>query len=151
MLLNIYNTEEILTKLNTLHKDAKPLWGKMTPQHIVEHLTFSLQMSTGKNPQRLHFADDVAEGIKRKIIYSDIEIPEGVKNPVLGDEPPPIVHPDMRTANQNLLAELEHFHNHYKENPEAKNMHLRMGLLNKQEWTIFHNKHFTHHFKQYNL
>ncbi len=128
--IDIYNPQDIINKLKTLDKDAKPLWGKMTPQHIVEHLTFSLQMGTGKNPQRLHFADDVAEGIKQKIIYSNDEIPQGVKNPVLGDEPPPLVHHDMQTAIQNLKTELEDFHNYYKENPEAKNIHPRMGLLN---------------------
>jgi len=27
----------------------------------------------------------------------------------------------------------------------------RLGKLNYKEWIIFHNKHFTHHFKQFEL
>ncbi len=151
MIVDIYNTQHIITKLKNLDPTAKPLWGKMSPQHIVEHLAFSLQTSTGKNQIRVHTAEDVANTIKQTIIYSDSEIPEGVKNPLLGDEPPPLVHTDMQTAIQHLKTELAHFHNYYKENAEATHMHPRMALLNHKEWTIFHNKHFTHHFKQYNL
>ena len=149
--IDIYNTPDIITKLNKLNPDTKPLWGKMSPQNIVEHLAFSLQMSTGKNPQPVHFAAEVSDSIKQKIIYSDSEIPEGVKNPVLGNEPPPLVHTDMQTAIKHLKTELETFYNYYKENPEATHIHPLMALLNHQEWNTFHNKHFTHHFKQYNL
>ena len=40
---------------------------------------------------------------------------------------------------------------YFKENKDATPINPTMGELNKQEWTIFHNKHFEHHFKQFNL
>ena len=57
----------------------------------------------------------------------------------------------METAIENLKTELDYFDTYFKENPEAKTIQPRMGLMNKEEWTVLHNKHFTHHFKQYNL
>jgi oxepin-CoA hydrolase/3-oxo-5,6-dehydrosuberyl-CoA semialdehyde dehydrogenase len=123
----------------------------MTPQHIVEHLGFSLQISTGKSPQRLHMPEDVAATIKQKVIYTEAELPEGVKNPLLGDEPPVLKFADLPSAIDQLMMELDYFEEFYRENPDAKNMHMRMGELDKNEWNVFHGKHFKHHFKQFNL
>jgi oxepin-CoA hydrolase/3-oxo-5,6-dehydrosuberyl-CoA semialdehyde dehydrogenase len=50
-----------------------------------------------------------------------------------------------------LLSELNRFDKYFKENKYATPINPTMGELNKQEWTIFHNKHFEHHFKQFNL
>ena len=40
---------------------------------------------------------------------------------------------------------------YFEENKDATPINPTMGELNKQEWIIFHNKHFEHHFKQFNL
>ena len=34
---------EYLNILKNLAKDAKPLWGKMTPQHMIEHLILAVK------------------------------------------------------------------------------------------------------------
>lgn len=151
MKIDIHNKEDILARLKTLDKDAKPAFGKMTPQHIVEHLAFALQISTAKSPQRLHMPEEVAATIKQKVIYSEAELPESVKNPLLGDEPPPLKFADLQTAIDHLSMELDYFEQYYRENPDVKNMHMRMGELDRKEWNVFHSKHFTHHFKQFNL
>ena len=37
-----------IEKLNNLSVDTKPVWGKMTSQHMVENLIQSVQLSNGK-------------------------------------------------------------------------------------------------------
>jgi len=39
--------EKINTVLNHLKVDAKPLWGKMSPQHMVEHLILTFRICNG--------------------------------------------------------------------------------------------------------
>ncbi|MGZ5193452.1 MAG: DUF1569 domain-containing protein [Kaistella sp.] len=40
---------------------------------------------------------------------------------------------------------------YYRENPQAEHYHPRFGMLNKEMMELFHRKHFTHHFEQFDL
>jgi hypothetical protein len=44
--------ESVLGYLNKLDAAAKPAWGSMGAQRMVEHLTDTLRIATGKNPQK---------------------------------------------------------------------------------------------------
>lgn len=150
-MLNINNHDDLITRLEITDPLKKSLWGKMTFQHIVEHLTLSLQISTGKKPQMLYLKQNEADEIKLKLIYSEGELPMGIKSPLLGEDPPPLVNKDPETAIANLRAELSYFNEYYQKNANAAHIHPRFGLLNYHEWKIIHGKHFTHHFKQLGL
>ena len=39
---------KFITKLNLLKPDQKPVWGKMSAQHMVEHLILAVKMGNGK-------------------------------------------------------------------------------------------------------
>ncbi len=150
-MIDLLITSELQITISKLNVNAKPLWGKMSPQNIIEHLTGSLKMSTGKTIVKRYTTPEEAIAIKSKIIDSPAELPEGIKNPLLTDEAPALVHKDMDTAVAELFKEIDHFKAYYKQNPDAKHTHLRMGELTHGEWLTMHNKHFTHHFKQYGL
>lgn len=150
-MIDILNTSELQNTIRKLNVNAKPLWGKMSPQNIIEHLTGSLKMSTGKTIVKRYTTPEEAITIKSKLIDSPAAIPEGVKNPLLTGEAPALIHKDMDTAIAELFQEIDHFKTYYKQNPNAVHTHLRMGELTHGEWLIMHNKHFTHHFKQYGL
>jgi hypothetical protein len=148
---DILNTEQLQNILGKLKADSKPLWGKMSPQHIVEHLGKSMQMSYGKFKAGFYFTKEEADKLKEKLIYGDAQLSPGIKNPSMGDEPPPLLHPDLDTAHAELNAEILNFTKYYELNPAGTNTHPRMGELKHKEWLVFHSKHFTHHFKQYGL
>jgi len=40
---------------------------------------------------------------------------------------------------------------YFELNPEVKTVNVTFGELNKDEWDIFHQKHFAHHFSQFGL
>lgn len=141
----------ILSALSKLTTDAQPIFGKMTPQHMVEHLAFSLMFSNGKMPQALLVAEDTAAKIKEKIIDLDQEIPIGYKAPMLKDDLPKLHFPSLDAAIQKLMTEWNDY-NAYKQSYLYKiSIHPTMGVLSYKEWDIFHSKHFKHHFKQFEL
>jgi len=150
-MVDINNRKDIIALLNNLKSESVPKFGKMTAQHMVEHLTFAIMFSNGKLPQKLYLPLDKAELIKEKFIYSDNELPIGFKAPMLGDDLPKLIFPDLNVAVRELLNEVDHFDNYFLENGEIEPINPTMGKLDKREWIIFHNKHFAHHFRQFNL
>lgn len=150
-MIDINNRQDIFKRLENLKADAVPIFGKMTAQHMVEHLSFAIMFSNNKLPQKLYFPVDKAQLIKATIIYSDKELPIGFKAPMLEDDLPQLVFPDLETAIIGINTELNNFDNYFEQNKEAKPVHPIMGELDQKEWTVFHNKHFKHHFKQFSL
>ncbi len=150
-MIDIHNTSQIQSIINKLDPNAKPLWGKMSPQHIIEHLAMALKISTGKIIVKRYTTDEEAQTIKERLIYSPAEIPTGIKNPLLTDEPPALQYNNLDTAVKELFNEINYFKEYYSKNPGTLHMQPRMGELTHKEWLVFHNKHFAHHFKQYGL
>ena len=55
------NIESILAKLASLESTTKPLWGAMSAQRMVEHLTDAVRMSSGKESFELEISEDRIE------------------------------------------------------------------------------------------
>jgi len=152
VLMNIQNKEMLVNQLNQLQPDTKPIFGLMTAQHMIEHLALVVTLSNGKTPVQLQISREKSEKIKSAIIYTEKELPVGFKVPLLPQEELlPLRHIDLQTAIKNLMKELSDFQKYFELNPDAKFEHPVMGELNFKEWVVFHNKHFTHHFKQFGL
>lgn len=150
--ITILERAGIFKLLEKLSSNASPAFGIMTPQHMVEHLVFSIRFSNEKEPQQLYFPLEKAEHIKSFIIYSDAELPIGFKAPVLPkDELLPLSYQDLPSAIEMLKLELEAFDAYFKLNPNKSTVNPTMGELTNKEWIVFHDKHFKHHFKQFNL
>ena len=140
---------EILSKLQA---DDKPEFGAMTPQHMVEHLAFVVRFSNGQDPQQHHYTTDKQQKIKAFVIDTDKDIPIGFKYPVLPTEGlPTLKHSGLSNAIDNLKTELNELDNYFLKHPSNKPINPTMGELNYKEWVRFHNRHFTHHFKQFRL
>lgn len=140
---------EIVSKLKV---DDKPEFGIMTPQHMVEHLAFVVSFSNGKEPQQHYYPTEKEQKIKAFIIGTDNDMPMGFKSPVLPTEGlPTLKHSNLINAIDNLKTELNDFDNYFINHPSDKPINPTMGELNYKEWVRFHNRHFTHHFKQFRL
>lgn len=140
----------IVSKLYQLKPDATPLFGLMTAQHMVEHLAMAVGHSNGKMPQKLYTPTDKLPAM-RKFLLSDKEFPVGVLSPITGANLLPLTKPDLAAAIEELNHELEKFHQYFQEHPTATPVNAVFGPLTYDEWLIAHNKHFTHHFKQFAL
>jgi hypothetical protein len=142
--------DQFVNKLNILQLDQKPLWGKMTPQHMVEHLILALQMSNGKLKVKCISQPENLPSLKR-FLLSERSLPKEYVNPYIGPDLLPLKYSGLKEALGYIEEELNNYNKFFKLNPAAKTVHVTFGELNKQEWDQFHSKHFTHHLLQFNL
>lgn len=152
MNVDITNRPELNSLLNKLTENTQPKWGQMKPQNMVEHLATVLQYTNGKKEIAQKTTEDEGLKIKQSFIYTDAEMSMGLKSPLLPPEGPvSFEFLSLDEAKQNLNKELDDFENYHANHPNALFVQPRLGKLNYKEWIIFHNKHFTHHFKQFGL
>src|SRR6202012_4440879 len=143
--IDINNREELRSLLLSLDPGTTPLWGKMKPQQMVEHLVDQVQWTNGKKIPTCDVPAEKAERSKRVMIYTDALIP---KNVFLGDLPENYQYPNIEAAINQLMTELDEF-DHYFREPGIMCIHGGFGPMDHQEWVIWHNKHFTHHLRQF--
>jgi hypothetical protein len=138
--------------LARLTPDTPALFGGMNAQNMIEHLAATLRMSNGGLFREVILNEEKSNLVKQHLIYSDTEMPKGIKSSTMGDIPPPLLHESIDDAIEALYQELNTFHIFFKQSGiVVLPVHPRAGKLNYQEWTVFHTKHFVHHFKQFGL
>jgi hypothetical protein len=145
--IDIDNREQLAALLLALDPAATPLWGKMKPRQMAEHLVEQVEYSNGKKVTSCDRPEEKAKQDKEKWIYTDIQIP---KNVFLALLPEDFRYPDLQTAVAQLMKELNDFDEYFKE-PGVTAVHGGFGAMNHNEWLTWHGKHFTHHLKQFNL
>ena len=151
-MIDILDRPKLFEILSRLKADDKPAFGAMTPQHMVEHLAFVVRFSNGKEPQQHHYATNKQQKIRAFVIDTDKDIPIGFKYPVLPTEGlPALKHSSLSNAIDDLKTELIEFDNYFLKYPSDKPINPTMGELNYKEWVRFHNRHFTHHLRQFRL
>jgi hypothetical protein len=144
-MLNQYH--EILLALK---KDEKPLWGKMSPQHMVEHLILAVQMSNGKLIFECFNPAEKIPTLKR-FLMSSRPMPKLFVNPIIGEDLRLLKYSSLEEAMGKLKNEIDDYKLFFKNNPDVKPVNATFGELNKEEWDVFHEKHFIHHLNQFGL
>ncbi len=147
---NYFNPVYLKRQLQQLAPGTAPVFGKMQPQQMVEHLVMAMRLSNGKINSRL-FTSAESLPKMRAFLLSDKEIQPGFRSPVAGEEPPAPVYQHIAEATEVLLSEIADFYTWFTENPESRPVHPVFGALGRQEWVVFHTKHMKHHLKQFGL
>lgn len=140
-----------LDAISKMKHDLEPQWGQMTLQHMIEHLAILFEAATGIRKVDVVTAADKVEKVKSLFLLSDRELQRNFKAPILPDEPLAYRFNSLPQAINNLKNEIGKFEDYYRNNPNQTENHPIFGALNYNEWVHFHNKHFTHHFKQFAL
>ncbi|UAB82443.1 phenylacetic acid degradation bifunctional protein PaaZ [Marixanthomonas sp. SCSIO 43207] len=144
--------EKIDECLSKLTADAKPKWGIMTPQHMIEHLEYTYKIASGEIQD---FEIATPEEILEKVhasLYNYKKFPQNSQFPMLEkDKLDDLKHPDLETAIEKFKEQREKYIKFFKENPEAKLKNLVFGELNKYESYLLERKHLNHHFEQFRL
>ena len=138
---------EVSPRINTLKADKKPIFGIMTAQHMVEHLSYTIKISIktlGNPPEK---PTEHHEKWK-KFIFSDAEfrISDPAKAKLVD-----LKFNNIEDAKADLVKAIDRFYTFFKENPKAKPYNDFFGELSKDELERFHYKHFKHHLKQFEL
>ena len=139
-----------LDLLNGLQKDTKQLWGKMSAQHMIEHLILAVKMSNGKLIVGCFNPPEKIPALKR-FLLSGRPLPKEFINPLVGEGLIPLECENLEEAKLVLRKEIEDYYKYFEERPDAILVNATFGELNKNEWDVFHEKHFTHHLGQFGI
>lgn len=139
-----------LSYLEKLQPETKQLWGKMSAQHMVEHLVFAVRTSSGKLNVGCFNPPEKWPTLKR-FLLSSRSLPKEFLNPIIGADLLPLEYKNLDEAKTALALEVDDYHKYFEEKPEALLLNPTFGELNKAEWDVFHDKHFTHHFEQFGI
>lgn len=139
--------KEILEKLNL---KTKPLWGQMDSQQMIEHLIYVFEISNGvKN------IEDQTQTIPYKkaemFLKSKEEMPKNFSAKFLSKTPNKHKFKELNSAISNLILNIDKYNEFWRGKEQTTCNHPVFGQLNKEKWNKVHNKHITHHLKQFDL
>jgi len=92
--------DELLNTLSNLKKDKKPLCGKMTPQHMVEHLILAVKMGNGKLEVECFNPPEKLPVLKR-FLMSSKPMPKLFINPLIGEDLLPLKYSSWKMRKYN--------------------------------------------------
>ncbi|MCX7743175.1 MAG: DUF1569 domain-containing protein [Flavobacteriales bacterium] len=136
--------------LYALNGTEKPLWGKLSAQGMIEHMVDSVAIAYGKQVHALQTPPEMIEKAKA-FAMSDKEFKPNTKNSLMGDEPAPLRHENIKDAIQELHQEVSSFFTFYHNYPQAIVTNPFFGDMNYKEWLHLLYKHARHHLKQFGL
>ncbi len=148
--VNFENQKLVKETLLQLSADAKPKFGSMNGQQMVEHLSAVTQIANG-NWKVDTFVSDEKAARRKPFLNTENELQIGFKAPFLAEAPADLKFNSMQEAVDDLLIQIDEFLKVFTEDKNRKVVHPFFGELNFDEWKKFQIKHFTHHFKQFGL
>lgn len=142
--------DSLISNIDNLKADTKPQWGKMSAQHMAEHLSATLWISSGKVKVTC-FTPENRLPAMRAFLESDKPMPRNFVSPAIGEDLTPLQFSSFNEAANDLKSAYQAFKLHFNEHPEAEVTNPAFGDLNFAQWQKFHTKHITHHFSQFGL
>lgn len=143
--------EQFPDHLDQLHAETPALWGKMNAQQMIEHLVWIVGYSNGRFEAKP--TADAERLAYRQMRYFEKYVPmtHHIRQEFLPETPLPVMYPDIETAKDFLLQQLQRFDDYYAEHPRMEALHPVLGMLNYDRWVEFHARHFEHHLRQFSL
>ncbi len=141
---------EVPILLDKLKPGAAPVWGKMTPQHMIEHLIVIFKLSIGRVSVPMVSKEEDRPRLKAYLMQ-DSPMRRSVPSPTGNDELQTLRSTNLDEAIGKLKREVDNFLVFSEEQPNFVANHPYGGPMMAEEWLLFHRKHFKHHFIQFGL
>ena len=142
--------EQYIPLLEQINPHQVPHWGKMSYQHMLEHMIYSLEVSFQHQPVPcINEPERVTK--MQAFLLSDMPFKENTKSPILGEDLKPLIYESAEEALQQLKEAL---HKYVKQYTEAENVlvyHPIFGTLDKPLNDALLYKHAVHHLKQFGV
>jgi len=141
---------DLVKMLATIDPATKPLWGKMNPQQMVEHMSYAMRQASGKDPYTIVTAEEHLPKMQA-FLMSEKPFRENTPNQLLPDEPAPAKHESMQDSLNDLQAEIDHFFHVYGTDPQKTITNPFFGELNYDMQIQLLHKHAWHHLRQFGI
>jgi oxepin-CoA hydrolase / 3-oxo-5,6-dehydrosuberyl-CoA semialdehyde dehydrogenase len=136
--------------LDGLRPETPALWGHMTAQQMVEHLTWTFEVSTGRVLLECPYPEEQRAKMK-PFLHHNRPTPREFMNPALREGLPALRHPDLKSASAALMTEVDRFLEHSRTRPDTRHTHPIFGPASVEDWSRTHFKHACHHLMQFGL
>lgn len=140
---------EIIQLLDKLDPQAQPQWGNMSAQRMVEHLSDTIRIASGKTKFPVEIPEDRIEKMQGFLV-SDKPMARNIAVS-FAKEAEELRHEEIELAIDEFLLEWIDFEEHFASDPNRTESHPYYGNLNYDQWCMLHSKHLTHHFEQFGL
>ena len=145
------NKNSLPVYLDKLMEETPAKWGKMTPQHMVEHLRYYLKVALGQIQQPIITKEEMIEAFQDSL-FNYRKFPKGTHDPELKDGSlRDLEFGSLIEAKNALLETYAEYELHYIDNMDFEAAHPVFGVMNKEMWDLFNRKHYQHHFEQFGL
>lgn len=142
---------KVIPLLRNADPSISPKWGKMSFQHMVEHMVLVMKNANGKlkvaemktPPEHIQAFQD--------FIMSDKEFRENTKSPAFPEEPLPLRFGSVQEGIDKLEKEIDDYFNVYEATPGLKITNPVFGDLDYELSSTLLYKHAQHHLKQFGL
>lgn len=136
--------------LTNLNPNTPPLFGKMNVHQMIEHMTDSIGIASGRIIEPNVQAEEVTAKMKN-FMMSDKPFRDNTPNTLMPDTPLTPRHNLIGDSIIELQAEIEAFIQNFKDTPDKKVTNPFFGDLNFEEWTHLLHKHALHHLRQFGI
>lgn len=143
--------QKLIPLLRNADPSIQPKWGRMSFQHMVEHMVLVMKNANGKlkveemktPPEKIQAFQD--------FIMSDKEFRENTKSPAFPEEPLPLRFSSVQEGIDKLEKEIKDYFNVYEATPGLKITNPVFGDLDYELSSTLLYKHAQHHLKQFGL
>jgi hypothetical protein len=141
--------QDIVERIRTLDPSSNRLWGKMTLEQMLRHVTDPLKSAMGEYPVAFRGNRFFTSALGKYLFISLLPWPKGKTptapefNQLLLPEPPPA----FTAGVAELLTTIDRFH----KLPPAFTFerHAAFGPLTRKQWGNVMGKHLDHHLRQF--
>lgn len=137
--------------LESLPTEARPAWGKMTVQQMIEHFADSVRIASGKVVHADVLTPPEQLDKYRSFLESEKPFRENTVNPLLPEVPAPVRNPSKDDALRELKEEIHFFFSVFEKNNLQVTRNPIFGDLNYEQNIQLLYKHALHHLKQFGL
>lgn len=140
---------QFIPQLQQIPSDAKPAWGKMTAQQMIEHFADSVRIASGKTVHTEIITPEEQLDKMRAFLESDKPFRENTRNALMPETPAPVRNPSKEEAVKELQEELAFFFSVFEKNNLQVTRNPFFGDLNYEQNVQLLYKHAQHHLKQF--
>ena len=143
---------KLVPLLQRLDPSTSPKWGKMNVQQMIEHYgSDAVRNASGRLKIDTIITPPENLDRMREFMMSHKPFKENTKNPLMGEEPAPLVHKTVQGAIGALQLELIYFFEAFEKNPALITRNPFFGDLNFEQNVQLLYKHALHHLRQFGV
>lgn len=136
-------------QLKHIPADAPPVFGKMNPQQMAEHMAEYIRLGYGNPVVAETFYEPEAVEKLHAFLRSERSFKDNTPNPLMSETPKPVRFPDYAAAVEDVAAAVGELFDAFEEHPELKVKSPFFGVLDKELTFHLLAKHATHHLRQF--